>query len=464
MNQGPTFRDHFLSIYQSAVADLGRQLDPRGGSPSALESAGASEGPSLESAAQRIAAQLVASRTTERPQIPFVENATASLEAMSLTENVEICAALGLRYLVARVSGDRTTAQLIKSELLPGSKCDANWITTLEEYLKYFGADGKRRDIPYIKPNNEETNPITIKSNARVGLIGDWGTGAEPAKRILRQIKAQKPDILIHLGDIYYSGTDAECRINFESILDDVLERAKIGIPVYTLAGNHDMYSGGVGYYALLKRLNKPPMVQPASFFCLRTEDHSWQLLAMDTGQHDHSPAGVTEMLTYVDQDERDWHEQRIREFPGKTILLSHHQFFSAFSQIGKRSSNDKLSAFNPELRRAFEQFRATGRDIAAWFWGHEHNLSVYKPYLGLRRGRCLGHAAIPVFVKDDPYNVRSDIDDPPGIVETAKLSTAGDVYTNGFAMLLLEPSIATAEYFEDRGGTATKIHSETID
>ena len=61
---------------------------------------------------------------------------------------------------------------------------------------------------------------ITIKANARIGLIGDWGTGAVPAKRILRQLKAQNPDVLIHLGDIYYSGTEEECRINFESIVN----------------------------------------------------------------------------------------------------------------------------------------------------------------------------------------------------------------------------------------------------
>ena len=38
-----------------------------------------------------------------------------------------------------------------------------------------------------------------------------------------------------------------------------LLTDAKVMVPVYTLAGNHDMYSGGVGYYGLLQR------IEPAS-------------------------------------------------------------------------------------------------------------------------------------------------------------------------------------------------------
>jgi hypothetical protein len=37
-------------------------------------------------------------------------------------------------------------------------------------------------------------------------------------------------------------------------------------------------------------------------------------------------------------------------------------------------------------------------------------------------------------------------------------------VYAHGFAMLALGSQTATTDYFEDRGGTATKIYSEVID
>jgi predicted phosphodiesterase len=465
MQEGPrTFRDPLLSVYQSAVADLARQIDAERAAGPGLEAAGETPGAALEAAAEQVAVRHADRIAHGGSDTSFEQQETATLEAMTIGQNAEVCASLGLRYLRAKVFGDAATQAYIRRELEPGGKCDAKWITVLEEYAKHFGPFGARPEIPYVRPASVGPKVITIKSNARIGLIGDWGTGAVPAQRILRQVKANQPDVLIHLGDVYYSGTDDECRMNFEAIVNSVLDRATNDIPVYTLAGNHDMYSGGTGYYSLISRLNKSPMQQPASFFCLRTEDSSWQLLAMDTGQHDYNPLSVSAALTYVDQDERDWHEARIREFPGKTILLSHHQLFSAFSQIGPRDVTGKLNPVNPELKKAYDQFRGAGKTIAAWFWGHEHNLCVYEPYHDLRRGRCLGHSAIPVFVQDKPYNVPQNLTDPPGIIAAATLSHTADIYAHGFAMIALAPGEATVDYYENRNGSAVKLYSEQID
>ncbi len=449
MQDGPrTFRDPLLSVYQSAVADLARRIDAeREAAGPAVEAPGEWPGVALEAAAERVAVRHAERIARGRSDTSFEQQESATLEAMTIGQNAEVCASLGLRYLRAKVFRDAATQAYIRNELETGGKCDAKWITVLEEYAEYFGPFGARPEIPYIRPAAVGPKVITIKSNARVGLIGDWGT-----------------DVLIHLGDIYYSGTDDECRMNFEAIVNSVLERATKDIPVYTLAGNHDMYSGGTGYYSLIKRLNKPAMQQPASFFCLRSEDNSWQLLAMDTGHHDYNPLSVSAALTFVDQDERDWHEARIRKFPGKTILLSHHQLFSAFSQIGPRDVTGKLNPVNPELKKAYDQIRGTGKTIAAWFWGHEHNLCIYQPYHDLRCGRCLGHSAIPVFVQDKPYEVLRDLTDPPGIIAAATLSKTQDVYAHGFMMIALAPGKATVDYFEDRNGSPVKLYSEEID
>jgi DNA repair exonuclease SbcCD nuclease subunit len=85
---------------------------------------------------------------------------------------------------------------------------------------------------------------------------------------VLRQIADKKPDVVIHLGDIYYAGTQFEITNYFLKIwqqvlnLGDKLDR----IPTYTLAGNHDMYSGGGPYYQLIQQLG-----QPASYFAFAT-------------------------------------------------------------------------------------------------------------------------------------------------------------------------------------------------
>jgi hypothetical protein len=93
------------------------------------------------------------------------------------------------------------------------------------------------------------------------------------------------------------------------------------------------------GYYALLQRLNNTPYRQRASFLPAHA-DGLWQLIAIDTGLHDYNPFWVTDVVTFVNPEEEVWHRQRLREFSATTILLSHHQLFSAYSQIGEAATN----------------------------------------------------------------------------------------------------------------------------
>jgi len=72
--------------------------------------------------------------------------------------------------------------------------------------------------------------------------------------------------------------------------VNTVFKRSESALPVYTLSGNHDMYSGGMGYYPLLKRLNTADIQQPASCFCLRSGDNRWQFFALNTGLSDYNP------------------------------------------------------------------------------------------------------------------------------------------------------------------------------
>lgn len=456
-----TFRNHFLSIYQSAAADYQRRTQSAPGT-------GLEAGPSptaIVNAADRVADLLHNEDVTLH-----VDKATPAAEA-AVTEGAmgtaAKCAALGMEYLQAKAFGDEETAKRLYGEITQGT-CDPRWADTLVEYTKYFGLDGTRGTIPYVRAAQAGDSVISIKPNARIGLLGDWGTGGQPARDVLTQLKEQQPDIVVHLGDIYYSGTEEECRTNFEDVMNSVLNRQQTKIPVYTLSGNHDMYAGGVGYYALIKRLNDGDKKQRASFFCLRASDNSWQLLAMDTGLHDYSPISVTDVVTFVEADEQAWLKKRIAEFSGKTILLSHHQLFSAYSQIGKKDQNGKLVPYNKRLKTMFDDLRSTGKPIPAWFWGHEHNLTLYGTYLNLKYGRCLGHSAVPVFDEQDPYEQIDPVGPLPEIKEKDKttLPMVGNVYAHGFAMLTLgADGKAKAEYFNTgAAGQQQPFHSETIE
>jgi hypothetical protein len=442
LNDPKTFRDHTLSIYQSAVEQHDRAS---GLTPPGQDSA-------LVTAASRIAEL----QAQDGAVIP--EEAPAGFGAQAWT-----CARLGLDLLKAKARGNEAAVTQLKSEL-QDSTCDPGWAETLVEYAKYFGPDGTRRAIPYIAPAAAGEWVVEIPANARIALLADWGTGTPAAEALLQQVKLRNPDILIHLGDIYYSGTPDECQRHFLQIADAVFDRANTHLPVFTMTGNHDMHSGGDGYYALIGNLNQPPWQQKSSFFCLRTANKAWQLLAMDTGLHDYDPLTVDDALTFLDPAEEAWHLRRISELPdGQTILLSHHQLFSAFSRIGPARADRSFNPCNPDLLASLRKFQAAGK-IAAWVWGHEHNQCIYEPYAGLQMGRCIGHGALPIFTSTNPYAVLPQVENPPGLLPGTQLGFDGAIYAHGFAIISLDANggPAKVEYYQSTAAD-TPMYHETI-
>jgi hypothetical protein len=456
-----TFRDHFLSLYQSIVTDVAKRVDATPSVPSKDGRTARALERSASATLPEFAAQIAQREFTKQRGLPSSAPSNALSErALATGDSARVCAELAFRYLKARLRGDAETLLAVESEFR-ASICDPAWATTIDEYLSFFGPSGIRREIPYVRAASVGDRVVTIPANARLALAGDWGTGAQPAIQILKLIRDMKPDLFVHLGDIYYSGTPSECVSGFKSIIDAVLRAGDHSVPVFTLSGNHDMYCGGVGYYDLIQKLNQPPNVQPASFFCLRSADEKWQTLALDTGLHDYSPLSVEDAVTYLEDDELEWHCARLREFPGRTILLSHHQLFSAFSPIGKPKDGQR-SASNPHLLKAFNELARAGK-IVAWFWGHEHALTIYKPFAGLERGRCIGHGAVPVSIRDDIYLPLPDLVEQPTIEPGTKLGSRGAVYAHGYALLELDGETCKARYYQDLGGRPDLIYSELI-
>ena len=279
--------------------------------------------------------------------------------------------------------------------------------------------------------------PISV----RIGIIGDWGTGEFPAIRLLAALNSCRVDMLIHLGDIYYAGTETEVKHNFLQICRGILGPK---CPIYSLCGNHDMYSGGAAYYSMLDEIG-----QEASYFCLRNS--AWQLLAMDTGNRDQYPLSVSTNMTSLNETEIGWHIEKFRSAENrKTILFSHHQLFSPFSAVGQADDKQRL-AYNPNLYSVFQGFFPK---VEWWFWGHEHTLAMYDPYMGLKRGRCVGASAIPVFVKQQSYVTDASlITQQPGVFPAwnphAQLGDNGTDYNHAFAVLELSSQNASVNYYE---------------
>src|SRR6266851_2796671 len=235
-----------------------------------------------------------------------------------------------------------------------------------------------------------------LPADARLGVIGDWGTGLADAEAMLTAlIRKTRPTALIHLGDVYYSGTVEEVRNSFVGAIDRSCARAGVPRPpVFTIPGNHDYYSGGVGFYDSIEQLNAHDQRQQASYFCLRTAD-DWQFLGIDTGRYDHIPGLAFEPFyraPHLDRTDVTWVRDKLSKSGDlRTIMLSHHQLFSARSPLnGPLSFRDEY--FNWDLKHSFEDFFPK---IALWLWGHEHSLALFRSgTLGVNKCRLLGCSA----------------------------------------------------------------------
>jgi hypothetical protein len=468
-----TYSDPVLSLWQAAVAEVHRRHNsvqsrmapatqnriaavatasptPALLSPDALMDPARSLGATLK-AGNPLPAPTPQSATAPKPLALVAAADTGAAEAHGVVDVVVDCAKTAAEFLAAEIkaeiTGDHQQSDVLAAEL-KDSTCDIGWSECVVLYLAYKAS---MKDLPY-RPN---LNPVfQIDSNVKLAIVGDWGTGDEAAINLLQQVAALKPDVLIHLGDVYYAGTQSEEQTNFLDICRQLLGNS---VPVYSLCGNHDMYSGGNGYYWLVDQLG-----QQASYFCL--QNSNWQFLAMDTGHNDNNPLTVTTNMTgLVTQGswaEEDWLLDKINLAGSKkTVLLSHHQLFSPFGSVG--SVDSQAYAYNPNLRATFQ---AVMGQIAWWFWGHEHTLAIFNPYMGLQRGRCVGASAVPVFTDQQSYSNASGLRTYGGASlptwnTNVQLGNNGTSYNNCFAIMTLNGASANVDYYQvPILGTATKF------
>ncbi len=295
-----------------------------------------------------------------------------------------------------------------------------------------------------------------LPKNSRVLMIGDWGTHMPDNAALLRQaLKQFKPDVIIHLGDVYYSGTVEECTANVLDVLDAIMADVKPEKrpAFFTIPGNHDYYSGGAGFYRTIAKVNSgiAGCTQQASYFCLRTEDDRWQFLGMDTGYGDRNP--VEQQAPILQVHEGAWHRDKLETFKGTTILLSHHQLISAKEKL----NGGQRPYLNENLYATFKQYFDR---IAAWYWGHEHNFILFENDLkiqgddkSLKKGRLLGCSAYEETQDEDPYTINNP--EAPFMKKMPRLGLSRyktdlqRFYNHAFAVLEVAPEKIKASYYE---------------
>jgi len=319
----------------------------------------------------------------ERPGQPYMpHSATASLAQSALSRCIESRIE---HVLDALPHGDTAIDRAIEAAVSLFRRfgpCDPGWIETkIAEGIALFEG---RPEFP-----NQPAPPTPLAPNARVIVVGDWGTGLAGAIKVGEQMRAVLEGTepgrechVIHLGDVYYSGWPEEYQDRFLRYWP--VDRDNQAVMSWSLNGNHDMYSGGHGYFDVLlrdprfrgHRLPDGTDHHCSSHFSL--ENDHWQLLGLDTGYLDHDLAG--DQATRV--------EQKLRP-DRKTMLLPPHQPFSSFEDV--------TAPMVAKLQPAFAV-----RKIDAWLWGHEHRAIVYErndaSYLDF--GACIGHGGVPVLMQ----------------------------------------------------------------
>lgn len=280
-------------------------------------------------------------------------------------------------------------------------------------------------DAELVKHKNLSDFRFSMPNTTTVALFSDWGTGRPAAEAVARRIEEQNPNFLIHLGDIYYAGFPEEAQ---ERFLDKLPKPAAVQRK-FALNANHEMYSGGHGYFETVL----PAFDQPASYFSLGN-DH-WQLIGLDSAYKDKR----------LQKPQAVWVEAQLDNGGRKNILLTHHQLFSCFEEV------------DDGLKKDTGKFLKAGK-IHAWFWGHEHKHIVYKKQSNVL-ARCIGHGAIPYPPPPTTLTVPSN---PVAFVNRRKREGTNQC-VNGFALLRFDDEKCHVDYIDEDGNVqfGEDLHSE---
>ena len=290
----------------------------------------------------------------------------------------------------------------------------------------------------------------------RLAIMGDWGTGEWgikpsecPSQKISCQIVKARPDITIHLGDVYYAGSSGEEAANLINMWPSVPD----AWGSFTLNSNHEMYPGGVHYY---KALQNPLFARQKqrSFFAVET--NKWIILGLDSAFNSSARLYMDGALWPAKTDPEDSPQfQLIREVAkrGKRIiLLTHH---NPLNYTGRIDSSTAL------LKKQVEEaFSGTNARPDYWYYGHIHIGAVYAPGVAgdSTQYRCVGHGGLPwgkasILEKNYPLRVS-------WFEQTPMPGSPNNRVANGYAVLHCKGTTIDETIYNENGALSWNSHT----
>jgi hypothetical protein len=309
----------------------------------------------------------------------FLRTAVVSLREAQTRSDVlsspECGAGALLQSFLAERCMDENKLELLRVGLFSVRFDRDDWLGWAAAFVRWSRERRRRGRHRWLPPSDVEPIPAA----ARVAVFGDWGTALYGAPRIARALEQQAEEagfeLLLHLGDVYYSGTERELKAGLLEAWPNLVTRRR------SLNANHEMYTGGHAYFETLL----PEFNQSSSVFAFQN-DH-WLLAGLDSAFDDDDLAEGQEVWL--------WH---LAEQAGdrRLLLFTHHQPFSLFEKGGERL-RQKLAPILTEKR------------IFAWYFGHEHRCVLYDKHEGYGLlARCVGHGGYP-YLRDSFGGVPSE-------------------------------------------------------
>ena len=285
---------------------------------------------------------------------------------------------------------------------------------------------------------------ISVPNSVQIAMAGDWGTGdwrtaanPAPSTDVRKHMAFLQPHLTIHLGDVYYAGTNDQEK----HLLVDLWPKGSLG--ALTLNSNHEMYSGAKPYFQVALAANLFADQQQRSFFAL--ENDNWVIVGLDSAYYSNAEGLYLDGALYAEdgpQPQVDFLRSQAAKGK-KVIVLTHHN--------GLTEDGSKPTALWSQVMSAFPE----GGAPAYWYWGHVHAAVVYQPQTQGPTNvlcRCCGHGALP-------WGHALELANNPKVVwyenRLAKDPDIPQRVLNGFAVLYLDGPNINEVFYDENGGAA---------
>lgn len=229
----------------------------------------------------------------------------------------------------------------------------------------------------------------------KMALFADFANGNHVSREVARRVVEGAYPYAFHLGDVYYDGNEREFREYFEEPMAPLLKTTEL----FTLAGNHEMYSKGVHFQKyVMNKASRQPGFQRQNAEMFRLRGKGVQIIGLDTMWCHWAGKLFRGNAPRLDAPTRALLEEWLTEGDpdGINILMSSNEPFSTECSGVTRMLDDLA----PFLGRGL---------VDLWIWGNVHHAAVFDTYTVPNStehgfvGACVGHGGYPFYTQGAP-------------------------------------------------------------